>query len=129
MSDKFPKIAFIGAVTFEELTGSHILFYRLFKHYPPDKLLVIGSNRSRGENVAPKRLPDVKYYIIEDHIPAPKMNYPTSKYALVRFYQDHWNYRRFYQYYQRPIEKEIEDFQPDIILSLTMDIYLSLIHI
>jgi len=70
MTEKhLPKIVFIGAVTFEETTGSHLLFYRLFKDYPPEKLMIIGSHKFRNPTFPPSRLPKVIYHLIEDIVP------------------------------------------------------------
>lgn len=93
-----PKILFIGAVTFEETTGSSLFFYRLFRNYPPRKLVVIGGEKYENPIFPKARIPQVKYHILGDEI-----QHPNELPA----------------YYLKVIDIA-KSFNPDLILSLTM---------
>ncbi len=113
-----PKILFLGAITFEETSGSHTLFYRLFKNYPPEKLVVIGSHKSRNPRFPKATLPNVKYHIIKDS-ESPTITF--RRIPFIRKIKQRLYIARLLQFYFQKIEGIIKDFKPDVILSLTMD--------
>lgn len=96
--NQLPKILFIGAVTVEETTGSSLFFYRLFKNYPPEKLVVMGGEKYENPIFPKARIPQVKYHISGDQI-----QHPNELFA----------------YFLTAIEIA-ESFKPDLILSITM---------
>lgn len=59
-----PRILFVGAVTFEEASGSHAYFYRLFREYPADRLMIVASHKFRSRDFPAHRLPGVQYRIL-----------------------------------------------------------------
>lgn len=121
MDQELPRILFIGAVTFEEISGSHSFFYRLFKGYPPDKLVVVGSHKARNPIFPSKRLPGVNYVILEEQFDfkeiAPVSNNPFS---ILRFYYQ--TLKQIVKSYCL-IRQVAKSFQPDLILTLSMDYY------
>jgi hypothetical protein len=121
MNQEFPKILFIGAVTFEEISGSHSFFYRLFTGYPADRLMVIGSHRSRNPIFPPKRLPDVSYIILEE-----KVGLMKDAPANISFFSKLMLYHHILKQLQASydfIEQVAKKFNPDLILTLSMDYY------
>jgi len=121
----YPKILLVGAVTIEETTGGHILLYRLFKEYPADKLMVIGSRRSRNPKFPPARLPDVSYEIREE---ADFFYYRLRRQLSPRYRSiGRWYYELLFRaqlwLYEREIMPLIRAYQPDLILSFTMSFH------
>lgn len=127
MKTKSPKILFIGAITFEETSGSHPLFYRLFKEYPADQLMIIGSHKYRNSKFLMKRLPNVTYHIIES-FGIFTFRFPGEKRLLfIRGLNFGIEVAQMVYYYFR-IKKIVKTFKPDSILTLTMDFHWYLAH-
>lgn len=128
---KLPKILFIGAVTFEESSGSSPLFYRLFKNYPPDKLVVIGGEKYENPAFPKVRIPDVTYHILGDELSYPNYLFYGRKYKIIRkvnnLFNEFFAKRRLNNYYQKAL-KITKRFQPDLILSLTMSFQWKIAH-
>lgn len=119
MSCNFPKILFIGAITFEEISGSHSFFYRLFTGYPAEKLMVIGSHKSRNPIFPSIRLPGVNYTILEEYIRSSKFNQNKILFKLQSYY---YIIEQIIKSFNQA--KQIaKDFAPDLILTLGMDFY------
>lgn len=119
----YPKVLFIGASTFEETVGTHMLLYRMFKTYPADKLMVIGSHRYRNPIFPPSRLPDVTYEIREEadffhhrlrRALSPRYQILSRGYYPLLFRTQTW-------IHEREIAPFVQAYQPNIILSLTMN--------
>ncbi len=120
---KPPKILFIGAVTFEETSGSHALFYRLFENYPTNHLQIIGSHKSRNDNFKECRLPDVEYHILDKEPYWSDFRFQKGEhFFLIRWANLGMQVFQLFFYYFR-ILKIAKSFEPDMVLSLTMDFH------
>ena len=120
--DNPPRILFIGSVTFEETSGSHTIFYRLFKNYPSDCLLVIGSHKSRNPSFPTKRLPKVTYFLTEQ-LGLPIFRLRIAKHLpFIRRFHSYISILELFSSFFK-IKRIAKSFKPDIILTLTMDVH------
>lgn len=133
--DRLPKILFIGTVSFQETTGSSLLFYRLFKDYPPEKLVVIGGEKHESPLFLKTRIPQVTYHIMGDESQDGTVLFYGRRFYLVRVLNNLVNkyFTKFltkwkvFTYFWK-VKKIARTFQPDLVLSLTMHFQWEIAH-
>lgn len=133
--EMFPKILFIGTVTFQETTGSSLLFYRLFKNYPPEKLVVIGGEKHENPLFLKTRIPQVSYHIMGDDLQYEGILFYGRRFYAIKvlnnlvnkYFTKYLTQWKLFTYFWKA-KKIAKNFEPDLILSLTMHFHWEIAH-
>ena len=105
----YPKILYYSDVPVELSSGGATLLYRLFEHYPKEKLVII---QGVGMNKNEPRIPGVKYYTLNAKLERLRFT-RFAKYTKALFIAA--------QFLNGGIVKRIiKQFQPDLIVTVSI---------
>jgi hypothetical protein len=115
-----PRLAYIGYVPVEYSLHGSILLYRLLKHYPKDKLLIIEAGPTAS--LPERRIPDVPYHV--------RSLYRFPRLLKTRFHKSANLFNTLLAPTHRsPIDQLLQSFRPEAILTVTHDTsWLAAVH-